>query len=107
MKPTQVNILGIIYKIQYVDRPSDVDIHQRESLWGQIDYWTRTIRVYDNQTPIEDIWDTILHEVIHGLVCHLKLSQYIKDGKEEDLVGLLAMGINDTLTRNNWVNIGG
>jgi len=55
MKPNKVNILGIEYSITYLDKPSDVDIYKRESLWGQIDYWTRTIRIYDNGRPEEDI----------------------------------------------------
>ena len=44
MKPTNVNILGVDYTIEYTDRPSDVDMYKRESLWGQVDFWTRTIR---------------------------------------------------------------
>ena len=47
-RPKQVNILGLSHELIYVDKPSDVDIYKRESLWGQIDYWTRTIRIYDH-----------------------------------------------------------
>ena len=46
--PNKVNILGVEYKIFYFDKPSEVYIYKRESFWGQIDYWTRTIRVYKN-----------------------------------------------------------
>ncbi len=35
--PEKVNILGIEYTVVYVDSASDVDVHKRESLWGQID----------------------------------------------------------------------
>ena len=76
-KPTEVNILGITYKIEYVNSVSDVDIHRRESLWGQIDYWTHSIRIYDGDRSIESIWKTI--------------------------VELLALGMADVLIRNGWL----
>lgn len=67
-RPSSVNILGIVYQIEYVDKPSDVDIFKRKTLWGQIGFWTRTIRVYDRgNRPIEDVWQMIFHEVLHGI----------------------------------------
>jgi len=74
--PKKVNICGINYEITYVDKPSEVDIYKRESLWGQIDYWTRTIRIYDNGQPVEGIFETILHEVLHGLTSDLNLRNF-------------------------------
>ena len=56
--PTKVNVLGVVYSITYVDRPSDVDIFGREARWGETDYWTRTIRIYKDKRPAEDIWYT-------------------------------------------------
>ena len=102
-KPTEVNILGMPYKINYVDSVSDVDIHRRESLWGQIDYWTHSIRIYDGGRSIESIWKTIFHEVIHGITSHLKI-KVIRDAENyEDIVELLALGMADVLIRNGWL----
>ena len=103
MKPDKVNILGIEYSIIYVDKPSDVDIFKRESLWGQLDAWTRTIRIYDpGNRPAEDIWQVIFHEVIHGIVELLRLKEL--EGKEnENTVDLLALAITDILFRNGWM----
>lgn len=100
-KPTEVNILGVRYQITYVDKPSEVDIFKRESLWGQIDYWTRTIRVYDNGRPDEDVWQTILHEVLHGIAIqlHLKAMSHADNHDELDLISL---ALTDVLTRNAW-----
>ena len=100
-KPTSVNIVGVIYKIEYVDKPSDVDVFKRTSLWGQIDYWTRTIRIYDNGRSMEDIWQTLFHEILHGIAELLKLSSLNKDENHDEL-DVLALAIVDILIRNGW-----
>lgn len=101
-RPDSVVILGIQYNIEYVDKPSEVDIFKRESLWGQIDYWTRSIRIYDNDRTEEDIWETIWHEVLHGVIDALKLRCFSGDECENDL-GVLALAISDVIFRNGWM----
>ena len=102
--PDTVNILGKRYTIEYVDKPSDVDIFRRKSLWGQIDYWTRTIRVYANNRSMEDVWETIIHEVIHGIASELNIDRLEKDDAEDD-VAVLSVALTDMLIRNNWMEI--
>lgn len=97
--PKKIKLLDQTYKITYVDKPSDVDIFKRDSIWGQIDYWTRTIRIYKNNTPYKDIWHTIIHEAIHGIVSQLKLN-FEKDSNER-ITDTLATGINSFLFDNN------
>ena len=103
--PSTVNILGKRYTIEYVDKPSDVDIFRRKSLWGQIDYWTRTIRIYADNRSAEDVWETIIHEVIHGIAVELNIDRLKADDAEDD-VGILSVALTDTLIRNNWMEIG-
>jgi hypothetical protein len=103
-KPGSVNILGTVYHIQYVDKPSDVDIYKRESLWGQIDYWTCTIRVYDNGRPLTEVLETIMHEVLHGLAASLHLKA-MSDCANHDELDLIALGISDVLVRNEWLTL--
>lgn len=105
MKPESVNIMGINYKIHYVKNASEVDIHKREALWGQIDYWTRTIRVFDDGRPIEDVWQTIFHEVLHGISHALKIKAIDADkgDTEHDTVSILATALTDVLFRNGWI----
>ena len=101
--PETVNILGIEYKITYVDKPSEVDIYKRKSLWGQIDYWTRTIRIYqDGERPKEDIWETILHEILHGIDESLHMGLFQGDDGE-DKIDILALALTDVLFRNRWM----
>lgn len=101
-RPDKINILGKEYTITYVDNPSDVDIHKRESLWGQIDYWTRTIRIYDNGRNAEDLWQSIIHETLHGIAESLKLK--LKNTDQHDDLDLLALALTDVLFRNHWIN---
>lgn len=104
--PSSIKILGITYKIEYVANASEVDIHKRRSLWGQIDFWTRTIRVFSDKREKFDLWQTLLHEIIHGIISSLSLEKFIKtdtdveDTTEEDLVDLLSLGILNVLVEN-------
>jgi hypothetical protein len=104
MKPEKVNILGIEYSIAYVDKPSEVDIYKRESLWGQIDYWTRTIRIYDNERPVADVFQAVLHEVLHGIAEALKLE--LNKPERHDELDLIALALADVFFRNGWLPSG-
>ena len=84
-----------------MDKPSEVDIFKRESLWGQIDYWTRTIRIYDHGRSEEDVWETIFHEAFHGIATALHL-EWLKDKKNHDELDLLSLALTDVLFRNKW-----
>lgn len=102
MRPKSVNILGIKYSIEYVDKPSDVDIYKRDSMWGQIDYWTRSIRVYANDLSEEDVFSTVLHEVLHGITNAFKLT-VLQDKENHDELDLLSLALTDVLYRNEWI----
>lgn len=99
--PTSVKVIDLTYIIEYVDKPSDVDIHRRESMWGQCDYWTRTIRIYRNDRSEADVWQTIWHELMHA-ICE-KLHIETKDGQlnnNEIAIDLLATAVNAVLQDN-------
>ena len=102
MKPKKVNILGVEYKVIYCDKPSDVDHMGRESLWGGMDPWTRIIRIYDNGRPDEDIWQTIIHEVLHAIDDSLHLN-IDKEDKGDERLDMLALALTDVLFRNKWI----
>jgi hypothetical protein len=103
-RPDRVNICGIDYTITYVDKPSDVDIYKRKSLWGQIDFWTRSIRIYDNRTTDEDVLQTLLHEVLHGIANDLRLDILDSDDAHDEL-DVLALALTDVFIRNNWITL--
>ena len=102
----KINILGIEYSITYVDKPSEVDINKHESFWGKIDYWTRSIRVFDDgKRPYEDIFETILHEILHGIENELKLQAFnIKTNERgHDELDIFSLALTDVLFRNGII----
>ncbi|MFA6134452.1 MAG: hypothetical protein WC869_10610 [Phycisphaerae bacterium] len=103
LKPGLINILGKTYTVSYVERPSDVDIHGYKSLWGQVDHWTHSIRIYAPAGfEIVEILDSILHECIHVVAVELKIEALTDN---EEAVGLLGMALADLLTRNGWITL--
>jgi len=100
--PNEVNVLGIRYSITYVDNPAEVDRDRRKSLWGQIDFWTRAIRIYANKRPAQDVWQTILHEVLHAIVSDLHLDKF-EGQDDDDTVDVLALALMDVFIRNDWL----
>ena len=67
-RPDSVNIFGNIYPIKYCDTQIDVDINRKQEFYGQIDYPSQSIRVFDNGSLGDaEILSTILEEVIHGI----------------------------------------
>ncbi len=104
MRLKSVNILGCEYTITYVDKPSDVDILQHESFWGQIDYWTHSIRIYQKGLSERDIFEILVHEVLHGICNRLKLKELNKDENHDEL-DLMAMAVTDFLYANKLLNM--
>lgn len=100
IKPDSVNVLGVSYRVEYLDSPLDVDSAKREALWGSIDYWERVIRIYDNGRSIKDIWVSLLHEILHGIASVLKLKVLNDD---EDTIDFLALALMDVFFRNGWL----
>lgn len=100
--PDKVNILGITYAVEYVESPIDVDHIKRTSLWGQIDFWTRTIRVYCGSRSEEDMWHTLFHEILHGITEGLHLKSLKEESAHEEL-DLYALALVDVMSRNGWL----
>jgi hypothetical protein len=102
--PDKVMIVGCEYSVSYEETPSDVDIRKCDSLWGQIDYWTRSIRVFKRDRANRDIFETLMHEILHGVVSRLKLKAL---DDNEDCIQLLAVGLTDVLCDNHFIELEG
>jgi hypothetical protein len=108
--PNEVNILGIPYKITYVDRMVDVDFEKNRSkyYWGMVDYDSRTIRVYSKDRPYEEIMRTVWHEILEAIGAMLHVNVWYdhegnwKDQGHRDL-DRIALGINAVLLQNGWL----
>lgn len=99
--PDVIYLIGIPYRVEYLVNPLDVDREKRESYWGQIDHWTQTIRVFVKGRSKEAIFETLLHEVLHGLSGLLKL----KNLDDEDTISRLSISLADVLTRHGFVRL--
>lgn len=101
--PTEINILGTPYKIEYVDSPIDADLHNRKPCFGQIDWVTSTIRIYVGDRTPEAVKKVLFHEIIHGIMMEFQVMELaeVPDDIHERVVENIATGIYDTLTRNN------
>jgi hypothetical protein len=103
--------MGRTYRVVFTRDMVATDADNRQALYGQVDYHTRTIRVYvgqgDRQRKPDEILETLLHEMIHPVLDDNKLMKAaLKDGVEENFVDNLANVLADTLMRNHLARIG-
>lgn len=79
-----VNICGIPHKVIECEDKFNADIH-----FGQIDYKACEIRINKDMTR-ESKFETICHEMVHGIFIHLGYNDYAQD---EQLVQALGNAI--------------
>lgn len=102
--PATVDILGIHYSIAYHTLPNEVDAEKRSSLFGQTDSWDRTIRVYYKDRPLEDVFITLLHEILHVIDGELEMRLFPSMGDEEEKsINVLALALFNVLNQNGWL----
>ena len=103
--PTNFEILGIPYTIAYHELPSEVDADKRASLVGQHDPWDRTIRIYYKNKPLEDVFITLLHEILHAIDGELEMDLFSSMGDDEEKsINVLALALFNVLNKNGWLN---
>lgn len=88
--PKKLMICGVPHKIKYVDRLGGQD----ELLYGQY---------HDRQSVIEinvgahetqgEVWATLLHEAVHGILHVSGLSEFLDGKQEEAMVTALEYGL--------------
>lgn len=100
MKPTEINILGIVYRITYVDKAGLVDSTEEEYLSGQVSYRDREIRILDGGSGMGDIWSTMWHEILHALLYEGKMRHLFNSKRGHEDLDFLAQLISDTVIRN-------
>ena len=100
--------MGKLYRVEYTRDMVQTDVDKRNALWGQVDFHTRTIRVYigkgDRKRQPADLFETLLHEVIHAIMSDNQLlKDSLKDSVEEAFTDNLGNVLADTLLRNKLV----
>lgn len=87
----QINILGAIYTIKYVDY-----ISKEELKIGEVDYINQEIKIMnDLSNDIKNV--TLWHEIIHAILNQLGF----EDSENEHLVQSLATGIHQVISDNS------
>jgi len=93
IRPVSINIMGIPYQMEYVREPI---IQDGATCGGQIDFWNRKIKIAETPNA-EDMFQTILHEVLHGIANAVHMEM------DENSTDILAGVIMDTFCRNGWI----
>ena len=105
-KPDKISVMGVSYDIEYVSEMLDADIDRRRELLGQIDYNTRTIRLYskNEKKPNGDgyTFHLLIHEMIHAIALNAGFN-FLMGDEGEPIVDLFATVLADTLVRNDMV----
>lgn len=108
--PNVVNIAGVPHTVTYCDKPSEVDVFKRESLWGQLDPWTKTIRIYKNGNPYASVLKIILHEMLHAYGCEWNIEHFYSRGASQEQREIVEQNTESTvniffdmLERNSWM----
>ena len=107
-RPASVNICGIEYKIVYHDNNLDVGASMADgSYLGMINDANKTISIYTKNQPEGAIWQTLWHEILHGIANHMNIRSLIpknnEDDEEHQTLDVLSVAISDTLIRNGWI----
>lgn len=89
----KVNICGILHEVIECEDNFDVDAH-----FGQIDYKACNIRINKDMAE-EAKEETIIHEMIHGILVHLGYSEQSED---ETFVQGLANAIYQGFDIKEW-----
>lgn len=112
--PDKLNIAGIEYPVKYVALDQEVDSEIAEQAQGQITYCPRAIRVMagcpTRHRRLEDIMETLLHEILHGVfeAAPLLVGEIFGDKEglaREPVITELCRLLCDTLNRNNLLRI--
>lgn len=97
--PDKIKILDSIYQVEYIDDLGAVGDEDKSC--GKIDFYRKIIKIYRGVRTESDIYQTLIHEVLHGICDILKIKIKEDDEDEEEkIVDLLAIGINLVLHDN-------
>lgn len=88
--PTEVNILGITYKVF-----EEQVVNKSEPRWGEIDFNKQIIKI-DSTLQEDKKTQVFLHEIIHGIFDELG---FYEQSEDEKLVQSLATALHQSLKK--------
>lgn len=107
--PNKIIILSIPYKILYTDDliKANLDLDgEKERVFGSVDLIKKEIAIF-NQRPLESIFNTLLHEIIHAIIFELGIAFPLltDESKDERLVKPLATALSSVLIENKFLRL--
>jgi hypothetical protein len=98
MIPNTVRIGGKTISVKVVEHP--ILNSDNQVLLGQIDYNINTITISTHKCDLQEAEDSLLHEIVHGLIIDRGLSRCFAENEEEYFVKIFTHGLYQVLKDN-------
>lgn len=99
--PKSIKILDSIYIIKYVNSTKKVNPSGKEDLDGFWDPENQTITLFLNKKSMDQVWQTLWHELLHAVVGKMWIQEIEKNKNEERIIDLLALGVSSIIAEND------
>ena len=103
--PTSVTVAGLLHKIEYVGSTTEVDdTMESDDYIGQVSWRKCLIRILATRPGVE-MFDALLHEMLHVIFAKNALLRHVVGRKEEAFITELSTQLADTLVRSKWISL--
>ncbi len=100
--PKSIKILDSIYTVKYVNSTKKVNPSGKEELDGLLNPSSQTITLYLNKHSMDQVWQTLWHELLHAVVGKMWIQEIEKSKNEERIIDLLALGVSSIIAENDF-----
>lgn len=100
--PQSIKILDSVYTIKYVNSTKKVNPSGKEDLDGLWDPKAQTITLFLNKKSMNEVWQTLWHELLHAVVGKMWIQEIEKSKNEERIIDLLALGVSSIIADNDF-----
>ena len=102
--PKYVLVLGQRYLVRHYDDATDITGDKGNGLLGQCDNDAQVLKIAHRAggeaVGVDNLTDTVLHEVLHALISVTGLTDQFDDGEDEPFVKRLSPVLLEFLRRN-------
>jgi len=103
--PKKLKILGVPYKVFYVNNLREADTEGKDEVFGSISHCDKIIKIYIKPPrPSEAIFITLIHEIIHAILNDAGLD-FADEMREEHVIKTLASCFVSFLVDNKFVEL--
>lgn len=99
MLPEKVNISGIDYTV-LCDQHLIITEESQTIRAAEIDIMQHVISISSFRRDQQDMENSLVHEIVHGIIADRGLARYLVEGEEEYFVENFARGLHQVLKDN-------